>query len=127
MGKFKVNQMRYTESHEWVKLDGEIATVGITDYAQKELGNIVYVELPIEGYPIHKGEEVVVLESTKAAVDIYTPIGGEILAINTSLREFPEKVNHSAEKEGWLFKIQVSDPQELETLMDKSAYHAYTH
>jgi len=117
--------MKYTESHEWIVLDGEIATVGITDYAQKELGDIVYVELPVEGHSVQAGEEVVVLESTKAAVDIYTSISGEITEINASLRQSPEKVNHTAESEGWLFKIKVNNPQELDALMDEKSYHKY--
>ena len=127
MGEFITEEvgMKYTESHEWITLDEQIATVGISDYAQKELGDIVYVELPVEGHLIKTGEEAVVLESTKAAVDIYTPVAGEITAINTSLREYPEKVNNSAETEGWLFKVKVNNPEELDPLMDEKAYHTY--
>jgi glycine cleavage system H protein len=117
--------MKYTESHEWVELDGEIATVGISDYAQKELGDVVYVELPVEGHHVKAGDEAVVLESTKAAVDIYTPVSGEIAAINTQLREYPEKVNHAPQTEGWLFKIKASNPSDLDELMDDKAYQKY--
>ncbi|MCC5832447.1 MAG: glycine cleavage system protein GcvH [Chlamydiales bacterium] len=117
--------MKYTESHEWVELEGEIATVGISDYAQKELGGIVYVELPVEGHPVKAGDEAVVLESTKAAVDIYTPVGGEISAVNTSLREYPEKVNNTPQTEGWLFKVKVNNHAEIDSLMDEKAYQKY--
>ncbi len=117
--------MKYTESHEWITCEGDIATVGITDHAQKELGDIVYVELPVEGHPVKIGDEVIVLESTKAAVDFYTPLTGEITAINTSLREFPEKVNATAQSDGWLFKIKLTNPQELDLLMDEKAYYSY--
>ena len=117
--------MKYTEAHEWMKVEGDEATVGITDYAQKELGDIVYVELPVEGHAVNKGDEVVVLESTKAAIDIYTPLSGEITAANTLLREYPEKINQSAEGEGWFFKIKVGDRAELEGLMDAEAYKSY--
>lgn len=114
--------MKYTESHEWIKVDGNTATVGITDYAQKELGDIVYIELPAVGHAVQAGDEVVVLESTKAAVDIYTPVSGEIATINTSLREHPEKVNTASQTDGWLFTIKVKDPQELDALMDEKTY-----
>lgn len=122
MGELKVSKMKYTESHEWIKVDGNTATVGITDYAQKELGDIVYIELPAVGHAVQAGDEVVVLESTKAAVDIYTPVSGEIATINTSLREHPEKVNTASQTDGWLFTIKVKDPQELDALMDEKTY-----
>lgn len=125
MGEFEVSEMKYTQSHEWIAVEGDTATVGITDHAQKELGDIVYVELPIEGHTVKQGEEIIVLESTKAAVDIYTPVSGEITAVNTSLREYPEKVNHTAESEGWLFKIKMHKTQELDPLMDADTYHTY--
>ncbi len=117
--------MRFTESHEWVEIEGDTATVGITDYAQKELGDIVYVELPVEGHSVKVGDEAVVIESTKAAVDIYTPISGEITAINTALREYPERVNNAAESEGWLFKLKVHHQEELDSLLDESTYRSY--
>lgn len=117
--------MKFTESHEWVEINGETATVGISDYAQKELGDIVFVELPLEGRHVKAGAEAVVIESTKAAVDIYSPVSGEITEINTSLREYPEKVNNSPEGEGWLFKVKFENKQELNALMDAPAYHDY--
>ncbi|MCH9609341.1 MAG: Glycine cleavage system H protein [Chlamydiales bacterium] len=94
--------------NEWIDLDGEIATVGITNKAQKELGEIVFVELPKEGYKLQKGDPVAVLESTKAAIDIYSPLSGEIIETNKNLKEFPGKLNDSPEKEGWIFKIKIN-------------------
>lgn len=117
--------MKFTESHDWVKVEGKIATIGITDHAQKELGDIVYVELPHVGKKIHSGDEVIVLESTKAAVDIYTPVSGEIFSVNEQLREHPEKVNQSPESEGWLFKIKLSALAELDALMDLAQYRKF--
>ncbi|MCP5469486.1 MAG: glycine cleavage system protein GcvH [Chlamydiales bacterium] len=114
--------MKYTETHEWIKLEGEIATVGITDYAQKELGEVVYVELPVKGLSVKAGDEGVVLESTKAAVDLYYPLSGEILEVNHSLQENPEKINKSAEGDGWLFKIKITNKKEFESLLDEAAY-----
>jgi len=110
--------MKYTQTHEWIDVkDGE-GTVGVTDYAQHELGDIVYVELPKVGKEVKKGEEAVVLESTKAAADVYAPVSGTITAINTNLNLAPELVNASAEKEGWLFKIKLSDKNEYDLLLD---------
>ncbi|MFZ0566332.1 MAG: glycine cleavage system protein GcvH [Chlamydiales bacterium] len=117
--------MKFSESHEWVTLDGETATVGISDYAQKELGEIVYVELPIEGRRVELEEEVVIVESTKSAVGIPSPLSGEILVVNASLREHPEKINQSAENEGWLFKLKMENPVESEQLMSESSYQEY--
>lgn len=118
--------MKFTESHEWVVLDGEIATVGISDYAQKELGDIVYVELPHVGSRVHALDEIAVLESTKSAIDIYSPLSGEVVEVNTALLESPEKINKSAEKEGWLYRIRLSHHSEYEFLMEEPAYHLYT-
>lgn len=117
--------MKFSKTHEWVKTEEEIASVGISDYAQKELGDIVYVELPAVGHAIEAGDMAVVLESTKAAVDIYSPISGEVVAVNEELRTHPEKINLSAEDQGWLFKLRLKRPQELATLMDATSYRAY--
>lgn len=114
--------MYYTASHEWVDVKGEIATIGITDHAQKELGDIVYVELPSLGHQVEAGQEVVVVESTKAAIDLYSPLSGEIVEINTALREYPEKVNTAPESEGWLVRLKLAEPKELSSLLDKAAY-----
>lgn len=115
---------KYTESHEWVAIENEIATIGVTDHAQKELGDIVYVELPELGRDVKAGEEVAVLESTKAAADVYTPISGKIIAVNQNLSQESEWVNRSPEAEGWIFKIQFSDRGELSKLMDEAEYKA---
>ncbi len=109
--------MRFTESHEWIQVDNGIGTVGITHHAQKELGAIVYVELPAVGKHVKAGHEVAVLESTKAAADIYSPVSGEIVEINQKLLDFIHHINSSAEKEGWLFKVKLTDSGELEKLL----------
>jgi glycine cleavage system H protein len=114
--------MKFSESHEWIKLEGEIGIVGITNYAQQELGEIVYIELPIVGKQIKAGEEIAVLESTKAAADIYSPVSGEIIEINQLLHGFSEKINQYPENEGWLFKIKLSQPAELENLLSEEQY-----
>lgn len=117
--------MKFTKSHEWIEIDDHTGTVGVTNHAQKELGEIVFVELPKVGKSIKAGEEAVVLESTKAAADVYTPVSGEIIQVNTALQDAAELVNRSAENEGWLFKIKLSDLSEVENLMDAEAYTAY--
>ena len=114
--------MKFTESHEWVEIADKIGTIGITDHAQGELGEIVYVELPEIGQTILLGEEVAVLESTKAAADIYMPISGEIVEVNTALADASEMINNSPEKEGWIFKVKISHPEEVEKLMDRETY-----
>lgn len=118
--------MKFTESHEWVEVNDCEARVGISHYAQKELGDIVYVELPHLGSQVKAHDEIAVLESTKSAVDIYSPVSGEVIEINTSLLESPEKINQSAEKEGWIYRIRLSDPKEIENLMPEEAYRHYT-
>ncbi|MBS0603850.1 MAG: glycine cleavage system protein GcvH [Verrucomicrobia bacterium] len=114
--------MRFTESHEWIKVENGIGTVGITDHAQKELGEVVYVELPSVGKSVKAGDEVAVLESTKAAADIYSPVSGEIVEINQKLGDFIHQINSSAEGDGWLFKIKLADNAETEKLLKKEDY-----
>ncbi len=114
--------MKFTQSHEWIKIDDQIGTVGITDHAQKELGEIVFVELPAVGKRVTAGQEVAVLESTKAAADIYSPVSGEIVEINQKLGDFINHINLSAEKDGWLFKIKLSNQSELDTLLQRDEY-----
>ena len=117
--------MKFTDSHEWIEWEGkDVARVGITPYAQKELGDIVYIELPIVGKQVNAKQEVAVLESTKAAADIYSPVSGIIVAVNEKLRTNPEQVNQSPEQEGWIYKIQLSDPAEIDLLMDQAEYQA---
>lgn len=117
--------MKYTESHEWVDADGDYATIGISEFAQDELGDIVYVELPDVGRQVQAGDDVAVLESTKAAADVYTPLSGEITEVNEALKESPETINTSSESKGWIFKIKMSDPGELDRCMDKNDYLAH--
>ncbi len=119
--------IKYTKQHEWVAInDGdEKAAVGITDYAQKQLGDIVYVELPEIGVKLNKGDEAAVVESVKAAAEVYSPISGEILEVNENLADSPEIINNEAEANGWFFKLVPSEESELEELMDKEGYHKY--
>ena len=114
--------MYFTDSHEWINLEGDLGKVGITSHAKRELGEIVYLELPQVGRVVKAGEEVVILESTKAAADIYAPVSGEIVAVNEEARLSPELLNNSPEERGWLFQIRLSNLQELDSLMSKSAY-----
>jgi glycine cleavage system H protein len=115
----------YTEEHEWVRLDGDTATVGITDFAQGQLGDIVFVEVPEAGRQVRKGGEAAVVESVKAASDVYAPVSGEVTEGNAALTDDPSLVNTAAEGEGWFFKLRLSDPSELDALMDASAYKAF--
>jgi glycine cleavage system H protein len=115
----------FTEDHEWIEVDGDIGTVGISDYAQSQLGDIVFVEVPDEGRQIAKGDEAAVVESVKAASDVYSPVSGSVLEGNAALADEPELVNSDPEGEGWFFKVTLSDPGELEELMDETAYEAF--
>ena len=112
----------YTEDHEWVEVDGDIGTVGISDYAQGQLGDIVFVEVPDEGKEIGKGDDIAVVESVTAASDVYSPVSGTVIEGNPALADAPETVNEDAEGEGWFFKLTLSDPSELESLMDEAKY-----
>jgi len=114
--------MKYTDSHEWIDPKGETGRVGISAEAQKELGEIVYVELPKVGDEVMQGEEIAVLESTKAAADIYSPVSGKVVSVNERLKEDPSLMNTAPEGEGYLFEIALTHPEELETLIAKDAY-----
>jgi glycine cleavage system H protein len=114
--------MYFTDSHEWIKVEDGLGTVGITTHAKKELGEIVYLELPQIGRVVKAGEEVVILESTKAAADIYAPVSGEIVAVNEVVRNAPDILNESPEERGWLFQIRLSNPEELNNLMARTSY-----
>ncbi len=118
-----VEGLRYAESHEWVKLEGELAYVGITDYAQKELGNIVYVDMPEVDDEVTQGEEFGAVESVKAASDLISPVSGVVVEINEQLEDAPELLNEDAFG-NWIMKVKVSDPSELDSLMDAKAYEA---
>ena len=116
--------MKYTEEHEWLDLDGDIVTVGITKYAAEQLGDIVYIELPEVGDEVKKGEEIVVIESVKAASDITSPLNGEIVEINEDIVATPGKINQDPEA-AWFFKIKAEDPSEVEEHMDEDAYEEF--
>ncbi|HKT86484.1 MAG TPA: glycine cleavage system protein GcvH [Novosphingobium sp.] len=115
----------FTEDHEWIEVEGDTGTVGITEYAQGQLGDITFVELPEVGADVSKGESVSVVDSVKAASDVYTPVSGTVSDANAALGDEPELVNTDAEKGGWLFRITLSDPAELGALMDEAAYKEY--
>ncbi|TNE33698.1 MAG: glycine cleavage system protein GcvH [Alphaproteobacteria bacterium] len=115
----------FTDEHEWVDVEGSTATVGITDYAQGQLGDIVFVELPSVGKQLEKGDDAAVVESVKAASDVYAPISGKVLESNEDLEEDPALVNTDPEDGGWFFRMTVSDESELEGLMDEAAYKAF--
>ncbi|EEA23182.1 hypothetical protein EYB25_005926 [Talaromyces marneffei] len=113
---------KYTESHEWVELDGNIATIGITDYAAKALGDVVYVELPTADLEIAAGEPVGAVESVKSASDVLSPVSGKVIDGNAVLGDKPKAINESPEGDGWIAKIEITDPSELESLMDEETY-----
>lgn len=115
----------FTEEHEWVEVDGDVATVGITEYAQSQLGDIVFVEVPEEGRTLTKGDEAAVVESVKAASDVYTPASGTVIEGNAELEASPALVNEDPEGDGWFFRLTLSDPSELEGLMDADKYAAF--
>ena len=112
----------FTEDHEWIEVDGSTATVGVTDYAQSQLGDIVFVEVPGEGASVTKGGEAAVVESVKAASDVYSPVSGTVTEGNPALEDDPALVNSAPESEGWFFKLTIADTGELDGLMDESAY-----
>lgn len=115
----------YTREHEWVRIEDGVAVCGITDYAQTQLGDVVYVELPEVGAQIARDGEAAVVESTKAASDVYAPVTGTIVAVNDRLEESPDLVNESAEDQGWFFRMEVDDEGELDELMDEEGYQAF--
>ena len=117
--------VRYTKDHEWISVEGEIGVVGITDYAQKQLGDIVFVELPALGAKIAKGAQAAVVESVKAASEVYAPATGEVVAANAALADNPATVNTAPESDGWFYKLKLSNPADLNDTMDKAAYDAY--
>jgi glycine cleavage system H protein len=120
-----MSAIRYTKEHEWVLVDGDTATVGISPYAQEQLGDVVFVELPEVGKKIEKGKEMAVVESVKAASEVYAPIGGEVVAVNDALTDAPATVNEDALGKGWFAKIKLANKAELDALMDEAAYKAY--
>lgn len=120
------SDLRYSEEHEWVSVDGDIATIGISDFAQQQLGDVVFVELPDVGRAVERGAEIAVVESVKAASEIYAPLSGEIVEVNDALADEPALVNESPEDDGWFFKMRLNDVAEVSELMDIAAYKTFT-
>jgi len=118
--------LKYSPSHEWSKLDGEVLTVGITDFAQDQLGDVVFVELPAVGKAVTAGSAVAVVESVKTASDIYAPVSGEVVEVNSVLTDAPETINSAPYEDGWLFRLRVSDPSELDGLLSAGDYQKVT-
>ena len=115
----------FTKEHEWVRVDGDTATIGISNHAQEALGDIVFAEVPEAGRRVSKGQEAAVVESVKAASDVYAPISGEVVEGNQAIADDPAVINRDAEGEGWFFKLKLDNPQELEGLMDEAAYREW--
>lgn len=116
------DDLRYTKTHEWVKVEGNIAKVGITDHAQSELTDVVFVELPEIGREVKKGEEVCTIESVKSVAEVYSPLSGKIINVNKDLENSPEKLNKSPYEEGWLFEVEIKDEKELDDLLSPDEY-----
>lgn len=117
--------VRYTKDHEYIRVDGDVGTVGITDYAQGQLGDVVYVELPAPGKTLEKGGEAAVVESVKAASEVYAPVSGEVVEVNADLEGAPNAINEDPLGTGWFLKLKISDPSELDALMSEADYLAY--
>ena len=120
-----MSDIRYTKEHEWVRVDGQVATVGISNHAQEQLGDVVFVELPEVGRTVSRNAAMAVVESVKAASDVYAPISGEVVEVNAALTEDPALVNGDAEGAGWFCKLKVANPAELDALMDAAAYRSF--
>ncbi|HVI88179.1 MAG TPA: glycine cleavage system protein GcvH [Dongiaceae bacterium] len=119
-----MSDLRYTKDHEWVRLEGDTVTVGITAYAQEQLGDVVYVELPEVGRKVEQGKEMAVVESVKAASEVYAPISGEVVQVNSQLSDTPGTVNEDALGKGWFVKLKIADKSQLDGLLDEAAYKA---
>lgn len=117
--------IKYTKDHEWVRVEGDVGTVGVSDHAQHQLGDVVFVELPEVGRQLQQGKEAAVVESVKAASDVFAPVSGEVIEANADLENDPSLVNAGAETTGWFFKLRLSNPSELDGLMDEAAYKAF--
>lgn len=117
--------LKYSKEHEWIRMDGDVAVIGITDYAQQQLGDVVYVELPSVGKKLAPGDEAAVVESVKAASEVYAPITGEVVEVNDALADQPAAVNEDPQGEGWFMKVKPADAAEIEALMDEAAYKEF--
>jgi glycine cleavage system H protein len=120
-----MSETKYTQEHEWIRVEGDVGTVGITDYAQGQLGDVVYVELPAVGKAVKQGGDMAVVESVKAASEVYAPVSGEVVAVNDELTGAPETVNADAAGKGWFVKIKLGDKAQLDALMDDAAYKKF--
>jgi glycine cleavage system H protein len=120
-----MSEVRYSKDHEWVKVDGDTATVGITHYAQEQLGDVVFVELPEVGKKVEQGKEMATVESVKAASEVYAPISGEVVEVNSALADTPATVNEEAQGKGWFAKLKIADKGQLAALMDEAAYKKF--
>ena len=120
-----MSEVRYSKDHEWVKVDGDTATVGITHYAQEQLGDVVFVELPEVGKKVEQGKELATVESVKAASEVYAPISGEVVEVNSALTDAPATVNEEAQGKGWFAKLKIADKGQLAGLMDEAAYKKF--
>jgi len=121
-----MSDLRYSKEHEWVRLEGDVATVGISDFAQAQLGDVVFVELPEIGKQVEQNGDACVVESVKAASEVFAPVSGEIVEVNSALEEDPEMVNQSPTENGWFMKIRISDPSQIDALMDEADYIDFT-
>ena len=117
--------VKYSKEHEWVRVEGDVATIGITKHAAEQLGDLVFVELPAVGKTVAPGDEAAVVESVKAASEVYAPLSGEVVEVNSVLEDEPGKVNEAPEGDGWFLKLKLSSPSELDSLMDEAAYNAF--
>jgi glycine cleavage system H protein len=120
-----MSNMKFTRDHEWLRVEGDTAVIGITDYAQTQLGDVVYVELPELGRRVEKGKEAAVVESVKAASEVYAPVSGEVIAVNDALAGEPGQINSDPLGKGWFFKLRIADAKELGDLLDEAAYTAF--
>lgn len=120
------NNLKYTQDHEWVAVEGDVVSIGITTYAQEALGDLVYVELPEVGKKVGKGDDFAVVESVKTAAEVYTPVAGEVVEVNSAMADDLELIKKPANENGWIAKIKIEDPSELENLMDEAKYKAFT-
>jgi glycine cleavage system H protein len=120
-----MSDIRYSQEHEWVKVEGDTATIGITVYAQEQLGDVVFVDLPAIGKKVEKGKELAVVESVKAASEVYAPISGEVIEVNSALSDAPATVNEDSMGKGWFAKLKIADKSQLGALMDEAAYKSY--
>jgi len=120
-----MSEVRYSKDHEWVKIDGDTATVGITHYAQEQLGDVVFVELPEVGKKVEQGKELATVESVKAASEVYAPISGEVVEVNSALADAPATVNEEAQGKGWFAKLKIADKSQFAALMDEAAYNKF--